>query len=66
VLLTFCASTITNDADYLSLNAKAHRFEQLEPATIRFIQEVERIAEASVSLIATRFRFRSIIDRRAW
>ena len=54
-------------ADYLSeLNAKARRFEQLQAETIRFIQEVERVAGAPVSLIATRFHFRSIIDRRAW
>jgi adenylosuccinate synthase len=54
-------------ADYLSeLNVKARRFEQLQGETIRFIQEVERVAAAPVSLIATRFHFRSIIDRRAW
>ena len=53
--------------DYLSiLNRRARRFEQLQPETIRFVEEVERVAGAPVSLIATRFHFRSIIDRRAW
>ena len=54
-------------ADYLSVkNRDARRFEQLTPETIRFIEEVERISAASVSLIATRFHSRSIIDRRTW
>lgn len=53
--------------DYLdSHNADARRFEQLTPDTLRFIQEVERVAGAPVSLISTRFRHRSIIDRRSW
>jgi adenylosuccinate synthase len=53
--------------DYLSIrNREARRFEQLEPQTIRFMQEVERVAGAPVSLISTRFHFRSFIDRRAW
>jgi adenylosuccinate synthase len=53
--------------DYLHpKNQKARRFEQLEKDTIRFIEEVERVAAAPVSLISTRFHFRSIIDRRAW
>lgn len=53
--------------DYLSIkNREARRFEQLTPETIRFIEEVERVASAPVSLIATRFHSRSIIDRRAW
>lgn len=54
-------------ADYLAKsNRNARRFEQLDPDTIRFIEEIERVAGAPVSLIATRFHFRSIIDRRAW
>lgn len=54
-------------ADYLSIeNRQARRFEQLTPDTIRFIEEVERVAAAPVSLITTRFHWRSIIDRRAW
>ena len=54
-------------ADYLSAkNENARRFEQLEPDTISFIHEVERVADARVSLIATGFNNRSIIDRRSW
>jgi adenylosuccinate synthase len=53
--------------DYLSNeNAKAKRFEQLTDETIRFIQEVERVTSAPVSLISTGFNSRSIIDRRSW
>jgi adenylosuccinate synthase len=53
--------------DYLAnSNTKARRFEQLTEETIRFVEEVERVAAAPVSLISTRFHFRSIIDRRAW
>lgn len=54
-------------ADYLNTkNSDARRYEQLQPETIRFIEEVERVASAPVSLISTRFDFRSIIDRRSW
>jgi adenylosuccinate synthase len=54
-------------ADYLTIaNRSARRFEQLDADTIRFIEELERVAAAPVSLIATRFNFRSIIDRRNW
>jgi adenylosuccinate synthase len=53
--------------DYISKeNVKAKRFEQLTPETINFIQEVERVAGAPVSLISTGFNSRSIIDRRSW
>jgi adenylosuccinate synthase len=53
--------------DYLAKsNTRARRFEQLTDETIRFIEEVERVAAAPVSLISTRFHFRSIIDRRSW
>ncbi len=53
--------------DYLDpKNEAARRFEQLSPGTINFIEEVQRVATAPVSLISTRFGFRSIIDRRAW
>jgi adenylosuccinate synthase len=53
--------------DYLDIeNRKARRFDQLQPDTIRFIEEVERVAGAPVSLISTRFHVRSVIDRRAW
>jgi adenylosuccinate synthase len=54
-------------ADYLSVkNRQARRFEQLTEESIRFIEEVERVAQAPVSLISTRFHTRSIIDRRRW
>ena len=53
--------------DYLDRrNEDARRYEQLQPDTIKFIEEVERVAAAPVSLISTRFDFRSIIDRRSW
>jgi len=47
-------------------NEDARRYEQLWPDTIRFIEEIERVGSAPVSLISTRFDFRSIIDRRSW
>lgn len=54
-------------ADYLQIkNRDARRFEQLTLDTIRFIEEIERVASAPVSLISTRFESRSIIDRRSW
>jgi adenylosuccinate synthase len=54
-------------ADYLHKNNEnARRYEQLDPDDIQFIEQVERVAAAPVSLISTRFDFRSIIDRRAW
>jgi adenylosuccinate synthase len=53
--------------DYLNRkNEKARRYEQLDSQTKQFIEEVERVGAAPVSLISTRFDFRSIIDRRAW
>lgn len=55
--------------DYISKkNKEARRFEQLTEDTISFIEEVERVASAPVSLISTRFDYpnRSIIDRRSW
>jgi adenylosuccinate synthase len=53
--------------DYLDIkNRDARRFDQLQPDTIRFIEEIERVAGAPVSLISTRFHVRSVIDRRAW
>jgi adenylosuccinate synthase len=54
-------------ADYIDgENQNARRFEQLSPETIRFIEEIERVGDANVSLISTRFHPRSIIDRRSW
>ena len=53
--------------DYFSIdNRDARRFEQLTEETILFVEEVERVSGARVSLIATRFHTRSIIDRRSW
>jgi adenylosuccinate synthase len=54
-------------ADYLDKrNSEARRFEQLTAPTIRFAEEIERVASAPLSLISTRFHWKSIIDRRAW
>ena len=53
--------------DYVTKkNEDARRFEQLSEDTIRFVEEVERVACAPVSLISTRFEYRNIHDRRAW
>jgi adenylosuccinate synthase len=53
--------------DYLTIkNRAAMRFEQLHPDTINFIEEIERVSGARVSLIGTGFNHRSIIDRRGW
>lgn len=53
--------------DYMDVkNRDARRFEQLADDTIRFVEELERVINASVSLISTRFHSRSIIDRRRW
>ncbi|MCK9530813.1 MAG: adenylosuccinate synthetase [Gammaproteobacteria bacterium] len=62
-------------ADYLNGdNRKARRFEQLDQETIKFIEELECVARAPVSLINTRFPrndgerldLRTVIDRRHW
>jgi adenylosuccinate synthase len=59
IALTFC--------DYIcQKNENAYRFEQLTEETIRFIEDLEKISGAPVSLISTRFGDRSIIDRRSW
>ncbi len=51
--------------DYLDKrNRDARRYDQLQPETILFIEEVERVAGAPVTLIGTRFDPRSVIDRR--
>jgi adenylosuccinate synthase len=53
--------------DYLDVaNRGARRYDQLTQPTIQFIEDVERVAKAPVSLISTRFHARSIIDRRSW
>lgn len=54
-------------ADYLSVkNRGAYRYEQLTDNTLRFIEEIEKVGGAPVSLISTQFGLRNIIDRRAW
>lgn len=62
-------------ADYIKgENRDARRFDQLSSETIMFVEELERIAHAPVSLISTRFPrgdtasvdLRNIIDRRDW
>jgi adenylosuccinate synthase len=51
--------------DYLdSKNRAARRYDQLQRNTILFIEEVERVSGAPVTLIGTRFDPRSVIDRR--
>jgi len=53
--------------DYIDIaNRKARRFDQLTKETTKFIDEIERCATVSVSLIATHFNHRSVIDRRNW
>jgi adenylosuccinate synthase len=53
--------------DYLDRkNTAARRFDQLTEQTLQFVEEIERVACSPVSLISTRFNYRSIIDRRAW
>jgi adenylosuccinate synthase len=54
-------------ADYLDRrNEAARRYGQLSEETLRFVEEVEQVAGAPVSLIGTRFERRSVIDRRDW
>jgi adenylosuccinate synthase len=62
-------------ADYLKASNKdARRFERLDIDTIKFIEELERVAHAPVSLINTCFPrnpdetidLRTVIDRRNW
>jgi adenylosuccinate synthase len=54
-------------ADYIDKrNSEARRFEQLTAPTIRFTEEIEKVASAPVSLVSTRFHWKSIIDRRTW
>jgi adenylosuccinate synthase len=54
-------------ADYLSKkNRAAKRLDQLHEGTINFIQEIELVTGVPVSLIATGFNDRPVIDRRRW
>jgi adenylosuccinate synthase len=61
--------------DYIDhRNESARRFDQLSQDTIMFVEELERIAHAPVSMLSTRFPrddeaqldIRNIIDRRNW
>lgn len=53
--------------DYIDVNnRKARRYDQLSKATTKFIDEVERCSGVPVSLIATHFNHRAVIDRRNW
>lgn len=52
-------------SDYIDVaNRDARRFDQLTTETIEFISSMEDFAHTPVSLIATRFDYRAIIDRR--
>lgn len=54
-------------ADYITAeNQNARRYEQLSNETKRFIEEVEFVSNAPVSLISTRFHRFGVIDRRSW
>jgi adenylosuccinate synthase len=74
-LLNAPTDIVLTFADYLNASNKdARRFEQLHIDTIKFIEELERVSQAPVSLINTRFPreegqkidLRSVIDRRTW
>jgi adenylosuccinate synthase len=54
-------------ADYITYkNQEARRYDQLSPETMKLIEGIERCAGVPVSLISTRFSYRSIIDKRNW
>ncbi|MFT4133122.1 adenylosuccinate synthetase [Labrys sp. (in: a-proteobacteria)] len=54
-------------SDYISIeNRKARQYADLTEETRHFIEGVERVTNAPVSLISTRFEPRGIIDRRNW
>lgn len=53
--------------DYLDVkNREANRVEQFTEESLQFIEEVERVAAAPVSLMSVRFHSRGVIDRRRW
>jgi adenylosuccinate synthase len=47
-------------------NSNAVRFEQLTQETINFIEAVEAVSGVPCSLIANKFDFKCVIDRRRW
>jgi adenylosuccinate synthase len=54
-------------ADYIDArNRKARRFGQLTVETVGFVNEMESVAGAPVSLISASFDGRGPIDRRRW
>jgi len=57
-------------ADYIDArNGRAWRFEELSQITLRFVEQLERVSGARVSLISTGFlqyAQRRMIDRRQW
>lgn len=54
-------------ADYIDKkNELARRFEQLTSETRQFIEELEWVTGAPVTLVTSRFHYRGIIDRRQW
>lgn len=61
---TDIALTFSDQLD--ASNVDARRVDQLSADTRRFIEEVESVAGAPVTLISTRFHRRSVIDRRTW
>jgi adenylosuccinate synthase len=53
--------------DYISIaNENARRYDQLSEETQQFIQELETCSGVKVSLIATGFDYRAVLDRRNW
>jgi adenylosuccinate synthase len=53
--------------DYIDVeNLNARRYDKLTEDTIDFIEEIERVSGARVSLISTGFDQRNLIDRRDW
>jgi adenylosuccinate synthase len=53
--------------DYLDLkNRDVRRFDQLTADTQMFIEEIERVANAPVSLASVGFGHRAVLDRRSW
>lgn len=54
-------------ADYIDVrNRDARRYDQVTGETLQFIEDVESVAGVPVSLLATRFDVRGVIDRRRW
>lgn len=54
-------------ADYLDArNRSARRIEQLTPATLRFVEDIEMVTHLPVSFISANFDERGPIDRRQW